>query len=416
MTLAQHYDEIAKCNRCGFCQSACPIFRASGNEAGVARGRLALLRAVVEERLDLTPEIEAPLFNCLLCGACTANCFPAIETTELLVTARAKYLEIHGRKTIHRLLFDHLLPYPRRLHLAARAVALGKISRLSDVARALGLLRFLGRDLHRAEAMLPRIPLNPLRRRIKPGPQPGSGKKLHIAYFVGCGVDVIGQEAGLATLRSLKRHAKIVHLLDNGCCGLPAWSYGDLDAARNLAARNLKVLAPQKFDAIVSDCASCAAFLKSYPKLFDKNDPNMPLAEAVAAKAVDIVAFLADKKPGPKVPEKPLLVTYHDPCHAVRGQGLTTEPRAILEKLPGIEYRELPEADWCCGGAGSYALANYDLSQQVLERKMQNVKKTGADLLVTACPACVMQLSYGVTHHGLDTRVCHISQVVDASF
>jgi glycolate oxidase iron-sulfur subunit len=108
----------------------------------------------------------------------------------------------------------------------------------------------------------------------------------------------------------------------------------------------------------------------------------------------------------------PITVTYHDPCHATRGQGLSKEPREILKKMPGIEYKELPEADWCCGGAGSYALSHYDLSRRVLDRKMENLKKTGADVIVTSCPACMIQLSYGIRKHGLKVKVSHISQVV----
>ena len=113
-----------------------------------------------------------------------------------------------------------------------------------------------------------------------------------------------------------------------------------------------------------------------------------------------------------QVEHEPVVVTYHDPCHAARGQKITNEPREILKKIKGVEYRELPEADWCCGGAGSYALSHYDLSQRVLDRKMENLKKTDADLLVTSCPACMIQLSYGIRRHGLKTKVCHISQVV----
>ena len=111
-------------------------------------------------------------------------------------------------------------------------------------------------------------------------------------------------------------------------------------------------------------------------------------------------------------PDKPVTVTYHDPCHASRGQNLICEPREIIKKLPGVEYVELPEADWCCGGAGSYALSHYELSRKVLDRKMNNVKQTGADLLVTSCPACMIQLSYGVRKHGLKTQVCHISELI----
>ena len=125
MDISNDYDAISQCNKCGFCQVACPIFRATGHESGVARGRLALLRALIEGRLDWDKELEGPLYDCLGCGACTANCFPAIPTTDLIIKARTEYLEKVGRKPIHEMLFDHLLPFPRRLHLAARAVAFG---------------------------------------------------------------------------------------------------------------------------------------------------------------------------------------------------------------------------------------------------------------------------------------------------
>jgi len=412
MDISEHYDEISHCNRCGFCQVACPIFRATGHEAGVARGRLALLRAVIEGRLEWSQEIEEPLFDCLLCGACTANCFPAIPTSELVVQARAQYLEKVGRKSIHRLLFDHLLPYPQRLHLAARAVALGKNTGFADLASALGLLKIFGRDFVHANQIIERFPARPFRDEIKTGVHRGNGQSLRIGYFVGCGVDIISQQAGHATLQLLKKIGKTVHVLENCCCGLPAWSYGDLKAARKLADRNLSVLDSEKFDVIVTDCSSCASFLKNYARLFVEAGKQHKRAAAVSARVRDMVQLIYSMEALAPFSNAAVTLTYHQPCHAARGQGLSAEPDAILNRLPGVEYRPLPEADWCCGGAGSYAFAHYELSQQVLDRKMENLKKTEADLLVTSCPACIMHLSYGVRKHGLRTRVCHISELV----
>jgi glycolate oxidase iron-sulfur subunit len=411
MDISEYYDEIAQCNKCGFCQVACPIFRSTGHESGVARGRLALLRAIIEGRLDWDKELEEPLFDCLGCGACTANCFPAVPTSDLVVKARTEYLEKVDRKPIHQMLFDYLLPYPRRLHLAARAVALGKNTGLSSMARALGLLRIFGRDFSRAEEIVEKLPPLPFRDRIKPGLYEGSGETLRVGYFVGCGVDVIQQQAGEATLQLLKKMAKSVTLFNNCCCGLPAHSYGDMDAAKKLAGKNLAILAAADCDVIVTDCSSCASFLKKYPQIFADDDRRQQ-AEKAASRFKDMVELILSQNPVPVSPEKPLVATYHDPCHASRGQGLASQPREILNGIEGLEYREMPEADWCCGGAGSYALSHYDLSQKVLDRKMENLKKTGADLLVTSCPACMIQLSYGVRRHELKTRVCHISQVV----
>jgi glycolate oxidase iron-sulfur subunit len=412
MNISEHYDEISHCNRCGFCQVACPIFRSTGHEAGVARGRLALLRAIIEGRLEWNHEVEEPLFDCLLCGACTANCFPAIPTSDLVIKARAQYLEKVGRKSIHRLLFDQLLPYPRRLHLAARAVALGKNTGLSDLAGALGLLKIFGRDFVHANEIVERFPGRAFRDQIKGGRHRGQGQSLRIGYFVGCGVDIISQDAGHATLRLLNKIGKAVNVLENCCCGLPAWSYGDLKAAQKLAARNLATLTSQEFDVIVTDCSSCASFLKSYPQLFPEDSKQYETSQAVSARVRDMVQLIHTMQAFAPSPDAAVTVTYHHPCHAARGQKLVKEPDEILNRLPGIEYRPLPESDWCCGGAGSYAFAHYELSQQVLDRKIDNLKKTGADLLVTSCPACIMHLSYGVRKHSLNTRVCHISELV----
>jgi len=412
MDISVHYDEISQCNKCGFCQVACPIFRSTGHESGVARGRLALLRAIIEKRLDWNKELEEPLYDCLGCGACTSNCFPAVPTADLIIEARSEYLEKVGKKSVHRLLFDYLLPYPRRLHLAARAVALGKNTGISQLARALGLLRIFGRDFSRAEEIVEKLPPLPLRDSIKPGVFKGSGNTLRIGYFVGCGVDIIQQDAGRATIEILKKIGKSVRLLDNCCCGLPAWTYGDLEVAKKLAEKNLMTLSAENFDVIVTDCSSCASFLKKYPVIFKDDDQNHQMAQNIFPRIKDMVELLYSNVDTLPVKNEHLVVTYHDPCHGSRGQGLVKEPREILKKIPGIEYRELPEADWCCGGAGSYALTHYDLSRSVLDRKMDNLKKTAADVLVTSCPACMIQLSYGIRKHGLKTKVRHISELI----
>jgi len=413
MSIAQYYDEIAHCNKCGFCQVACPIFRSTGHESGVARGRLALLRAIIEGRLDWSDSIQAPLFDCLLCGACTSNCFPAIPTSDLVIQARSEYLNRVGRKSMHRLLFDHLLPYPDRLHMAARAVALGKKTGISHLARALGLLRIFGRDFADAEDIVDHLPLNAWRARNRPGVYEGSGQDLAIGYFVGCGVDIVQQQSGDATLRLLKKTGRQVHVLDNCCCGLPARSFGDRLVAKKLAKKNLAAIASVHLDVIVTDCSSCASFLKTYPSLFTEGNSRVEAATQLSDKIKDLTEWLDHSgEPTPSA-DHLIRVTYHDPCHAARGQGLVKEPREALKKIPGIEYRELPEADWCCGGAGAYALSQFDLYRQVLDRKIANLKSTEADIIATSCPACIIHLSYGVRKHGLATRVCHISELAN---
>ncbi|MEW6440106.1 MAG: (Fe-S)-binding protein [bacterium] len=404
---------LARCNRCGFCQVACPIFRATGHESGVARGRLALLRALEEGRLEWSQGLEQTLFTCLLCGACTTNCFPAIRTVDLVVDARRRYLDRVGRHRLHRLLFDKLLPYPGRMRLAAKAVALGRDSGLAEVASALGLLRIFGREFARSEKILDRVPRRALRERIRPGVLQGHGSGPRVAYFAGCGPDIMTPESAAASIRALLARSREVAVLANGCCGLPAWSYGDLEAARRLAERNLEVLASSpSFDLLVTDCSSCASFLKRYPDLFEAGAPSHSKAQAMAPRVRDWVEWAFASSLAPRSQRERIVATYHDPCHASRGQGLAREPRALLSSLSAIEYRELPEADWCCGGAGSYAFSHFELARRVLARKMDNLERTGAGVLVTSCPACILQLRYGVRMRRLAVRVCHLAEIL----
>ena len=416
MGIEEHRDEISRCNKCGFCQTACPIFRSTGHESGVARGRVALLRALLDKRIEWNAELEEPLFNCLLCGACTANCFPAVETADLLLEARSEYLERVGRGSLHRLLFKHLLPYPKRLRIAARGAALGKNTGLSKVVRALGLLRIFGRDFPKAEGIVERFPKRSFRESIDARTFDGGGE-LRLGYFIGCGSDIMCPDAAQATLAVLRQVGKSVEVLENCCCGLPPVTYGDREAAAKLAEKNLKMLAENEFDAVVTDCSSCASFLKKYPDLFAEDDPLHAQAVAFSDKVRDFSEMVdaVGENPALPAPGEEVIATYHDPCHAVRGQGLAAHPREILRELPNLEFREMPEADWCCGGAGSYALGHYKLSRQVLDRKMDNLERTGANLLVTSCPACIIQLSYGIRLRGLPVRVCHISELVAAS-
>jgi glycolate oxidase iron-sulfur subunit len=416
MEIEKHYDEIARCNRCGFCQVACPIFRATGHEAGVARGRIALLRGLIEKRIAWDEGLKEPLFNCLLCGACTANCFPAVATADLIVEARREYLDQSGHSRLVKLLFHHLLPYPGRLRLAARAAATANKSGVSKLARALGLLKIFGRDFPRAHEIVSRFPDRAFREKVPPGIVAGQGE-LCIGYFVGCGTDLLCPEAAEATLGVLRGLGRTVHVLANGCCGLPAMTYGDRAAAQALAARNLRLFEAAPFDLLVTDCSSCAAFLKKYPSLFAADDPRHAAAEAHAGRVRDLVQVLCGGQGAPVTPgpQEKIIATYHDPCHASRGQGLVREPRAVLRALAGVEFREMAEADWCCGGAGSFALSHYDLAQQVLDRKIDNLQRSGANLLVTSCPACILHLRHGIRRRGLPVRVCHIAELVSRS-
>ena len=239
--------------------------------------------------------------------------------------------------------------------------------------------------------------------------------RLRVGYFVSCGLSFQFPEVVEATLRVLGRAGCAVTILDNTCCGRPAASYGDLDAARDIARRNVDRLASaMALDAIVSDCGSCSAHLKDYGRLLAGDATHARRAAALSAKVRSFSEFLVAAGPPASVTKLEAIVTYHDPCHlSNRFSKVTAQPRALLKAIPGLVYRELPEADWCCGGAGSYTFLHHTEATGVLDRKMGNVQKSGAAVLATECPSCMLHLAYGARRNGAPVAVKHVSQLLD---
>ncbi|MDH7499989.1 MAG: (Fe-S)-binding protein [candidate division NC10 bacterium] len=409
------YDEVARCNRCGFCQPTCPIYRVTGKEGSVARGHHAHVRSVIEGRLDFTTDLKAPLFECLLCRACVANCFPAVKTHEVMVIARAAYISRFGQPRLERLLFHHILPYPSRMRKLIKLAALGKLTRLSHLARALEIFGWFGKRVARAEGLVESLPLRSLREELQERPISPEGPRGKIAYFFSCGFDLVMPQVGWSTLRLLQRAGYGVQFFDNYCCGLPPHSYGDLEAASHLARQNLAAFGQAEVKAILTDCSSCASFLKEYPKLLEKDPALREEARSFSEKVRDFSEFFhAEGLPQPLLPF-PHPVTFHDPCHLSRYQGMAPLPRNLLKSVPQLEFREMPEADWCCGAAGTYHIAHPDQSMKVLERKLNHLEKTGAEILSTSCPSCMMQLSYGMRRRRQPGKVMHLAQILDAA-
>jgi glycolate oxidase iron-sulfur subunit len=407
------YDEVSKCNRCGFCQAHCPIFEVTGDERNVARGHNVHVRKLVEGGLEMNEDFKDPLFECLLCKACVTNCFPAVRTDKNVIAGRAEYLKRVGEPRILRFLFHRLLPDHPRLSSYVRLAAVSKNSGATRLARAMGILNWFGRDLDKVEGIVEKLPTKFFRERVASrSPNPGAGK-VRVSYFVGCGFNFVLPQVSEATLEVLEHAGASVQIAENGCCGSPAYEYGDLEAAREMARKNMEVLEKTGADAVVTDCGRCAAFLKEYPELFGEDPGLQEKAKRLTQKVKTFSEFMQAHLPE-STPAKSLSgrVTYHDPCHLSRYQKVTKEPRALLKRIPGLTYVELPEADRCCGGAGSYNLSHFEQSMKVLDRKMELVKKAGADILATECPGCIIQLGYGVRRAGLGTRVVHLSELM----
>ena len=416
--------ELLRCNKCGYCQSTCPTYAVTLNEAHVARGRNALAGALQEGNLESLEALRGPFFDCLLCGACTQACFSAVRTDEVMVRARQAFHRQHGQPFVQRFIFRRLLGHPERLGALLRLAGTGKRTGLSRLLRRLGLLRWINATLEGAEGLVESVPRRFLRDRLETigfrRHRTGRGDELvlpredgvplgpRVAYFFGCGTNFQEPRTGEAAIRLLARAGCEVVALSNVCCGLPPYSYGDLDSARELARKNLQVLSGTDAEYLVTDCGSCSRFLKGYADLLE----GEPGVAEVAAKVRDWTELLAERPLPPPIHPWPGVVTYHDPCHLGRGQGICEAPRRLLTEAAGATLVELPEADWCCGGAGSYNLSHPEMSLAILRRKLDNIGRTGAQTVATACPACLIQLAYGLRQDSSPTQTRHVAEIV----
>jgi glycolate oxidase iron-sulfur subunit len=412
------YDTIAQCNRCGFCQAGCPVYRTTGSEHSLGRGRQAVARALILGDMELTPDVFHALEDCLLCRGCTAHCFPGIRTDETVLAVRHAYLKRHGQPRWQRFLFREILAHSKRLETAGRIALWAKRHGLAKVAEASGLLRLVDKRLEVANQVTPPMTERAFLRGDQDRvPRPAEVKH-RIGYFVSCGLSFEFPEVVAATLRVLARNGCAITILDNTCCGRPAHSYGDLDTARDIARKNLDRMAEALgLDAIVSDCGSCSTHLKEYGALLKADPVWAGRAAALSAKVKSFSEFLAGLGLEGTLGNLPGTLTYHDPCHlSNRFAKITAQPRALLKAVPGATFKELPEADWCCGAAGSYTFLHHEEATGVLDRKMGNVQRTGAGTLVTECPACMMHLGYGARRKGLPIAVRHVSQILDQAY
>ena len=407
----RRYEDTLRCNRCGLCTSFCPTYLATGNEALSPRGRAQALRSFYEGFIRDPVDAARAFDSCLQCGGCTTVCFSEVPTAKLMGTARGKVGEARGVPAAQRFLLRRFLSHPRLMEMALRLLFAAKRLGISGMLRRLGLLRRVSPALAAAEEIAGRLPLRfPKRVRARPDVQ--------VVRFVSCGTHFLVPEAARATARLLDRAGARHGCAGTVCCGLPAVSLGDLDAARALAKKNTEALEKFPSAVVLADDSSCAATLKDYPSLFEEDPAWLRRAKAVAARVKDLSEWLVgrgeDGLPSTRNPELGTVkVTYHDPCKARHAQKLTEAPRTLLKRLPGVEYVELPEADQCCGGGGVTSLREPEMSRAILDRKVRNVASTGASTVVTSAASCLLQLRFGLRRLGSKVRAVHLAEFLE---
>lgn len=411
-TLQEISEALLRCNKCGFCLAGCPVYKVTGIEWTVARGRLTLLRSVIDNELKLN-ELTEPLFNCLTCNCCVDHCPSGVITDELILRARAELMKERGQPWIQRLIFHRLLPSYSQLQTLAGLLGRLRAHSLRSAARGLGITRLLG-DVGKAEPIFPCVTF---RHHLTAASSPLlEHPEYRVAYFAGCAGTHLTPQVAEAAIRVLNKHNVEVLIPEFVCCGMPAYGHGDIEAALLMARKNIDLARYLEVDAIITTCATCGSLLKRYPNLLKGEAAYLALANSFAGKVRDISEFLTDIGLITEMNTLNHRVTYHDPCHLSRFQKVASQPRQILRSIPGVELIEMAESNTCCGAAGTYSLGHYELSMKVLERKMKNVAQTGADLVVTCCPGCSMQLAHGVREHSLNMKVIELVELLDLAY
>ncbi len=388
MIEAYYHKELSKCVRCGACKTLCPTYLTTLNESMGARGRVALLGELDMNRLAPTGRLAEKIFSCMLCGACKGLCPTGINIPEIIY---------HGRILLKR---------SYRKGFLLRKALKYSVSNMDAVFMVLrGFRKLLYRPLSKTGLLnfVPEITSTPFKNSIQVYKNiKNTGR---IALFAGCSVNYFYPNLGNAISNILlSKGYEVVVFKGELCCGSPLRSLGFEQEAAELAKRNIELFSKVRARALISLCPTCTMVIKTqYPDLAGDTIQNI----------MDVNEFLTEFDITAGLETSPTVVTYHDPCHLSFGLGIRDKPRQILKGIKGVNFIEMKHADECCGFAGLFKLQFKDISKTIGSRKVENIRNTSADTVVTSCPGCMMQLEALKRETGSNFHVKHIVEVID---
>lgn len=412
--------DLSRCVHCGLCLPHCPTYMETGLELESPRGRIALIRAVKEGRAPLSDQLIGHLECCLQCRACEAACPSGVPFGRIMEAARAQvFTQKRGprwQRIVRTAALRALLPHKRVLRGVAEGLRLYERSGLQSLLRNSPLYCLLPPDLRELEQMTPRVS----DRFFLPGVEvlPAHGPASHrVALFTGCVMPYMNAETHEATVRVLRRNGcDVVIPRAQVCCGALMVHSGDREPARALARSNIDLFLDLGIDAVIVNAAGCGSTLKEYGELL-ANDPDYAeKARRFDHLMRDVTEFVASLPFSHDLGPVPARVTYQDSCHLAHAQRIKDAPRAIMQAIPGLQLIEMPHSDMCCGSAGIYNIVQRDMSMQLLDDKMREVAETGAGVVATANPGCMLQMETGLRRSGLPGRVTHVIELLDASY
>jgi glycolate oxidase iron-sulfur subunit len=415
------YGAILACIHCGLCLPTCPTYELTGEERHSPRGRIQMMRSIADEKMELDEAFADSMDFCLGCYACETACPAGVDYSALFESARDAVEEHRETPWIKRFLLRHVFPHPRRLKALARALRLAKRSGLQTLGTRTGLLERLAPKLAALEPLAPEISPKFSDQIINEVERPEGAVHQRVAVLTGCVMNVAFADLNRRTVDLLLRFGCEVHRpRTQTCCGSLHGHNGDMDTARELARRNIAAfeaaLPLAELDAIVVNAAGCGAFMREYGHVLANDPAWAERATAFSERVRDVSEYLfgLEREPAPHAVE--LHATYHDACHLAHGQGITAEPRALLATVPGLRLTPLPDATRCCGSAGIYNVLQPEASMELARWKMETVRATGAEAVVTGNPGCAIQIREGARRFGPAVEVLHPVDVLHRAY
>jgi len=411
---------IDACVRCGFCLTSCPTYVETRKETSSPRGRIYLMKAVSEGRLDIMSDgFVEQMYECLDCRACEAVCPSGVQYGKLVEPARTQIERQLKRplwqRAVRTLTFKGLFGDLRLFRAMSTVFKVYQKSGVQWAVRSSGVLKPFGLD--EMEGFLPKmsgrffVPEGQSYEAV--GPQRG-----RVALFGGCIMGTAFARVNRATARVLARNGcAVVVPADQGCCGALNVHAGDLDSGRTLMKRNIEAFEALDVDAIIINAAGCGSNLKEYGHVLHDEPEWAARAAAFSAKVQDISEYLAKLGLVGELGEIKARVTYQDACHLAHAQRITQQPRDLLKAIPGVQLVEMKESSLCCGSAGVYNITQPEMSGRLMRRKAKNALATQPEIIISANPGCMIQLAAGLQSEGVEgIKVRHLVEMLDESY
>lgn len=411
--------DLDKCVHCGLCLNACPTYRDLGVEMDSPRGRIQQMIRIVNGEPINNNYIEH-MELCLACRGCETACPSGVPYGRMIEAARAgiesQRERPFGTRIFRRFIFQHLLPSRSALQAVGAGLYLYQASGLQRLVRGSGILQLFGK-LGRIESLSPAIEVPFFSSQIgKTFPAEGQ-QRFRVAFLAGCIANLTFSRLNEATVRVLQKNGcEVVIPAGQGCCGALHVHSGLKDEAAALARHNIDAVLDGSFDAVITNAAGCGSTLKEYHELLAGDEAYHEKAKRFSGLMRDVTEFLAGIELNSNLRNLTYEVTYQDSCHLLHGQKIKAAPRKLLRAIPGITFREMPNADICCGSAGIYNIVQNEMAMRLLERKMTAVNLTRAQVIATANPGCMLQLRAGVEAHGHGQRVVHVVELLDEAY